>query len=254
MTDFSDCPCLQLYKLLTELKKETKKPVTIWLHKIAIAATIDPEVTSKNLRLRPDDTWRIFLGWERKKHYRKTGTVNRWGDNPPSREYAGSHPETIDGEWKIESSYLTQFKNVPDNPEEPLGLKLNLDFEGIKIYRDDFRTWCLASGYNLPRFWFPEETKILGLEEKECRASEVLRANKKNYSTTKEKNAAIKAVLGAVKAKISTGRKWHHLTELRNYMEKEGIQTEKEGGLNIAVKAAMRKQGIQPTPGPAPKK
>ena len=130
--------------------------------------------------------------------------------------------------------------------------KLSVDLYTVKAEKYLFGAWCEDAGYPLPNFWFPERCQPTDPEKNNADASEQLRSKQKSYSTQKEKSAAAKDVIKAIKNKEVAGLRWHHLTELRRYMKKEGILKEKEGGLNKYVKNAIKKEGIEPANGKAP--
>ena len=154
---------------------------------------------------------------------------------------------------KDESRLKNLVIRPPTSTNEPPWIKPNTFKE--KVHRDDFCAWCETSGHPLPRFWFTdEERQHQPMEQPPLLSpSEQLRSEQKNYCTPQEKRAASHAVLASIKEKINSKENWHHLSELRIYMRQKAINEAKEGGLNNAVKAALKKEGISPANGKAPK-
>jgi len=139
---------------------------------------------------------------------------------------------------------------LPKKCAEPLEKMAEEAFSVMAIEKNRFREWCLASGYQLPWFWFSCETSHLNHENKspvdtaqkeplppdKTEASEILRSGQKRYCSQADKTQAIKAVYSAIQEKIKAGEYYHPRTEVRRYMEKKGICKDKETGLVNYIK------------------
>ncbi|WP_321532547.1 hypothetical protein [uncultured Desulfuromonas sp.] len=167
LPDFTDpeYEILPLYIVSENLALETGKSIGLWLFRIiqAVHPYNEPPRDSNSTRLilRPDKKWGTIKSREEVKY----GNQNRkplWFDPYAPKEVVATYSvEYYDyGSWDIRESilnwFLSTFSTPPINDWEFQGIDIRLNKEGVCLHRNDFRAWCLASNYPLPRFWFGE--------------------------------------------------------------------------------------------------
>ena len=179
--DLTDYETLPLYDVIKNLAKETKKPLAFWIYTIAKAACTEDEPSADSnaqpLMLRPDKNWKIQDGYE-EIELDQTDHCS-WMDDrfPGLRERGRDHINKLRGssgyssyqkkpifiDWRLEFSALawvfTECPRVPVDDGVFLGIDTDFKEEGIVLHRTDFRAWCEASDYALPRFWFGEDER-----------------------------------------------------------------------------------------------
>ena len=125
--DLSDFEVLPLYDIAKHMAAETQKPLTTWLYRII-----------KD---------RLIVCYQHESGYGVNSAISCMR--------------------KIETSLLPSEEDYTiklisvgrlHHHEEPKRLKISLkeQLANVTISRSCFRTWCEASGYALPRFWFGE--------------------------------------------------------------------------------------------------
>jgi len=129
--------------------------------------------------------------------------------------------------------------DLPKKCAEPLEKMAEEAFSVMAIEKNRFREWCLASGYQLPWFWFSEEEqkRIAGQNLVEIRHKEA-----------RPSHSAINEIVAAIQKKEAQGDYWHQITEIKAWLERNPKSKTTLERLKLLVNRALNADevGIPP--------
>ncbi|MBW2185881.1 MAG: hypothetical protein JRG71_05605 [Deltaproteobacteria bacterium] len=235
---------VKIYDVIQNLSIETNETFSLWLLRIARSACPLGESLSNcdivPLTLRPDEKWGIPKT-RRETTYRQSRPS--WFDGSAPMERAGSHLINYHENWNFKESVLswvcTEYAYPPSDDRVFKGIDINFINEGIVLYRSDFREWCLASNYPLPRFWFAGQTE--NPEKTKGQALADLRHGKAAPS-----KIAVKTIADIIEEKNITGDYWHQITEIRSWLSDNPNTRTTEDRLKTEVNKELCSREIAP--------
>ncbi|MBN2646128.1 MAG: hypothetical protein JXR59_11730 [Desulfuromonadaceae bacterium] len=128
--DLTDFEVLPIHDVAKHMAEETKIPLTAWLHRLIKS--------------------RLIVCYQHESGYGVNGAI-------------GSMKKVEDCLYPSEDDYAIRLINLHSmfNKTEPRGPRettktLKEQLKDVTVSREQFRAWCEASGYDLPRFWFGE--------------------------------------------------------------------------------------------------